>query len=232
MQKQSRLPISSLLLALCTLVGLPAFAQDEDPNPYTRSGPYVGGTILGGSYLSHTDDLADDVTALIDDTTSRNLEQDPSLGFDLYAGYRLNAYFAVEAEFEMLPSSDIDYSEDIEEAEAVIFPPSPAQTGTSGTVAEIESLTGTLNFKAFLPLGRFQPFALAGVGVADIERQDASNLSVWVSETEVVGRFGGGADVYVTEHVVLHFSVEYVLPGASLQDFDYMSYGGGIQYRF
>ena len=68
--------------------------------------------------------------------------------------------------------------------------------------------------------------------MADIEQQDAQDFSVWVSETEVIGRFGGGADLYVTENVVFHFSVDYVLPGGSLDTFDYISYGAGIQYRF
>lgn len=235
MQTLNRLTLVPLYLALSLLTATTSLAQEEvEDDPYGRAGAYIGGTLLGGSYLSNGDELSDDVTALIGDGTSRNIEADPSLGFDVYAGYRINRFLAIEAEFEMLPSTDLDYSEDIAEAPAVLFPPpgKPAQIGTSGTVAELESLTGTVNVKVFLPLGRFQPFALAGVGVADIEQQDGSDVSVWVSETEAVGRFGGGADFYVTENVVLHFSLEYVLPAASLNDFDYMSYGAGLQYRF
>ena len=236
MQTLSRLTLITLslsMLAFC-LAAAPALAQEDLQDPYARTGVYIGATILGGSYLSNEDELTNTVTAIVNDTTTRNIEADPALGFDIYVGYRINKFFAVEAEFEMLPATDLDFSEDIEESEAVVFPPPPrpAQTGTSGTLAELESITGSFNVKAFLPVGRLQPFALVGVGVADIEQQDAQDFSVWVSETEVIGRFGGGADLYVTENVVFHFSVDYVLPGGSLDTFDYISYGAGIQYRF
>ena len=207
----SRISVLSVFVGMCIAIAHPALAEDEVD--YARTGPYIGATILGGSYLTINDQLAKDLLGSGIPSGQENVEQDPALGFDIYVGYRLHRYFAVEGEFEMLPSSDIDLRE-------------------AGTLSEVESLTGTFNAKAFLPFGRFQPFVLVGVGVADIENQDVANLGVWVSDTEVVGRFGGGADFYLTEHVVAHFGAEYVLPGGNLSDFDYISYGAGIQYRF
>lgn len=199
----SRIPLLLAALGTILLIAQPALSDDEVD--YARTGLYVGASILGGSYLNLTDQLAK--------STQDDLESDPSLGFDVYVGYRIHRFVAIEAEFEMLPSSDID-------------------TNSSGTLSEVESLTGSVNAKFFAPLGRFQPFLLAGVGVADIENQPSSDVNVWVSDTEVMGRFGGGADIYITKNVVAHFSVEYIRPGGNLDDFDYMSYGTGLQYRF
>jgi len=226
------------LASLIAVIGTCAFAATsafaEDTNDFARPGPYFGATVLGGSYQQVSNDLADDVTADISDALSRDVEADPALGFDLYAGYRINRYVAIEAEFEMLPSHDFDYDTD---TEARPFDPGPPVVvpeiiATSGTVAEVESMTGTVNAKLFLPLGRLQPFVLAGVGVIDVDQKDVSGRNVSESGTEVAGRFGGGADVYLTNHVVFHLSLEYVLPGSSLSQFDYISYGAGLQFRF
>jgi opacity protein-like surface antigen len=234
MQSHTRFPPLLVLVGVCVLMAVPAFSQGAtEEDVYARTGPYLGATIIAGSFLNITDQLVKDVEPTLSGGVSRPLETDPALGFDIYVGYRIHKYFAIEAEFEMLPSSDIDFSRTtLFEPAAVGPPPSDEIDFSDGTLAELESMTGTVNAKVFWPLGRFQPFALAGVGVADIELQDKFNLNVRVSEIEVVGRFGGGADFYLTDHVVAHFTVEYLLPGGALSDFDYVSYGAGLQYRF
>ena len=225
------LPSIVALISTCLLLAPSAFADDTDE--FSRPGFYFGATVLGGSYQQVSDDLADDVTVAIGDPLTRNVEADPALGFDLYAGYRINRYVAIEAEFEMLPSNDFDYDEDTEAVAPDPGPPVILEVfATSGTVAEVESMTGTVNAKFFLPIGRLQPFVLAGVGVADIDQKDRDSRNLDFSGTEVVGRFGGGADVYLTRNVVFHMSLEYLLPGNSLSQFDHISYGAGLQFRF
>jgi opacity protein-like surface antigen len=203
MQTLYRSSFVSALIGACVLVAQPAFSEDTDV--YSRTGLYLGASILGSSYLTITDQLSK--------TLGDDLESDPTLGFDIYAGYRVHRFVALEAEFEMLPSSDIDLDRE-------------------GTLAELETITGTLNAKIFAPLGRFQPFIKAGVGVANVDQKPAQEIEVKNSGTDVIGRFGGGADFYITKNVVAHFMVEYTLPGGHLDNYDYISYGTGLQYRF
>ena len=41
-----------------------------------------------------------------------------------------------------------------------------------------------------------------------------------------------GFDGYITEHVVITFDAQYVMPFGDVDDLDYTSIGVGVQYRF
>ena len=45
-------------------------------------------------------------------------------------------------------------------------------------------------------------------------------------------RFGGGIDLYATKNVVVSAQADYLLPFGSLDGFDFLSIGLGLQYRF
>ncbi len=45
-------------------------------------------------------------------------------------------------------------------------------------------------------------------------------------------RLGGGLDFYATKSIVLSLGVDYVLPFGDVEDFDYVSLGWGLEYRF
>jgi opacity protein-like surface antigen len=192
-----RLAIAGSLL----LVAAPALSQD-----YARPGFYVGADMVGGSYTEIEDELEDAVPVGID--------VDTAIGFDAYAGYRLHPNVALEAEFELLPETDIEAS-------------------GFGTFAEIETWTLTGNAVVYVLTGRIQPFALIGLGVMQAEVEDTVGLGVDEDEAGFAVRFGGGVDIYVTENVAVSVGVDYVLPGDDdLEDTDYVSYGGGAMLRF
>ncbi len=104
---------------------------------------------------------------------------------------------------------------------------------TGGTLAETEAITASGAAHRILPLGSWQPYLTAGIGVMDAEVTDTRSLGGVAQEvTELVCRFGGGLDFYFTEHIVGRASIGYYIPGDKLHELDYVSFGAGIQYRF
>ena len=103
------------------------------------------------------------------------------------------AFLAAELQIEYLNGFDTEHS--------------------PGNELEFQAVTFTGNLKAYLPLGRFQPFFLAGVGLGYFEFD-----TVWVeiSDTAFAARFGGGFDFYLTDALALQLSSSYVLQTGDL----------------
>ncbi|MBW1685897.1 MAG: hypothetical protein JRS35_12650, partial [Deltaproteobacteria bacterium] len=102
--------------------------------------------------------------------------------------------------------------------------------------AEVEPLVLTANMKEYLFKDRFQPYAVLGIGVmaAHIEIKDTADFDVSGCDLPrgFAARFGGGVDLYVTEHFVLNTEIRYVLPTGDVEGLDMISLGWGLQYRF
>lgn len=125
-------------------------------------------------------------------------------GFNLRAGYRVIPNLALEAQFEFV-------------------------AGFSDQGIDIEAWNLMANAKGILVPGRFQPYALFGLGVIEGE---ASAGGITVDDTDFAIRVGGGVDGYVTENWVLFVESAWVKPTDTLEDFSYVTVGAGIQYRF
>ncbi len=139
-----------------------------------------------------------------------NWAPDMAFGFDAWGGYRFLSFLAAELQIEYLNGFDTEHS--------------------PGNELEFQAVTFTGNLKAYLPLGRFQPFFLAGVGLGYFEFD-----TVWVegiSDTALAARFGGGIDFYLTDALALQLSSSYVLQTGDLDGADYVSLIAGLQYRF
>jgi hypothetical protein len=79
-------------------------------------------------------------------------------------------------------------------------------------------------------LARFQPFAQVGVGWQWAQRK---GFGLPKNNTgDIVGRFGGGLEVYLTENFALTGNAVYALSGGKVDDFRYLSFGWGVQWRF
>jgi hypothetical protein len=201
----SRPALSSIFAGLA--LALPALAADPSASPYARSGWYVG--IGGHAAIENFDDggFAD------------------SGGIDLIGGYRLTPNFAVEGRFDWNDSfaDDAHFSGTCASSQG----PQPCLGDRTFDV-----LAMTAAAKSFVPLGRIQPFAEAGVGV--LRAREGAFQSIQGADTEhgFAARFGGGVDLYVTRRVLLSLGAGYVLPTGSVDDFQYISAGGNLQFRF
>ncbi len=125
-------------------------------------------------------------------------------GFNVRAGWRLWPYLAAEMQFEYV-------------------------TGFSDLGLDIDVWNVTWNAKAFLLTGRWQPYALFGMGVAEANLDGPGGS---IDENDFAIRVGGGLDFYVTEHVALTVESAWIKPTDDIKDVNYVTIGGGIQYRF
>jgi len=184
------------------LLTAPAFSQEEQE----ESGYSRSGVYLGANVVGASYVRIDQ----IDD----GLDVDEVVGFSAYGGYRANPVLALEMQFEMLTKADLDLD-------------------GAGKIGDLTMWTLTGNMKIFLWPERFQPYVLVGLGAMQIDFEDSTGLVSDEADTNFVYRFGAGLDFYITEHIVASVGANYLLPaGSDLEDLDYVSYGGGIQYRF
>lgn len=145
------------------------------------------------------------------DDDGLDLDYNPAYGFNVWGGYRFHPNFAGELQLEYLNGFELQ--------------------GLSPLDVSSEIVTFTGNLKAYLLTGRWQPFALVGVGVNWHELDDGFT---GVSEdwTDFAARFGGGIDCYLTESISLGVNAAYILPTGDLDGADYISVVAGAQYRF
>lgn len=202
----------ALLLAVAALSvhSMTASAAEEDAPDYARPGFYIGVGVSGASYTEIANFVEDELRGV---GVPVNVDTDTGVGFDLYGGYRAHPNIAVEAEFEMIPATDLKLS-------------------GFGRVAEIETWTLTSNFKVFPITGKAQPFLLVGIGLLHGKLEDTLGQGISESDIDFAARFGGGADFYITEHLALTAKVSYVLATGVDDVLDYVSFGGGAAYRF
>ena len=189
-------------ISACLMVAAPSSSQEVG---YADDALYVGIHVVGGSFTR-----IDDVNI---PGAGVELEAETAPGFKTYFGARFHPHLSAEIQLEMIRKAKISID-------------------GGGDIAELDTWALTTNLKAFLLTGRLQPFALVGIGVMEAELEDTTAANVNPSQTDFVSRFGAGLDFHLTEHIVASLGVDYVLPAGDLEDTDYVSFGGGLQYRF
>jgi opacity protein-like surface antigen len=125
---------------------------------------------------------------------------DTGVGVDFWGGYRFMKFLAVEGQLQWIQGI---------------------------TAVDVQPLSYTANLKAYLPLGRFQPFALVGVGGLSV----FSNITTG-STTDFMARFGAGSDVYLTKNIALTVTWNYLYGTGSLSGFQANTLTLGAQYKF
>ncbi len=133
---------------------------------------------------------------------------DNSQGLSAYVGWRFLKYWGMDFQYEWQNGFVTPTGPDVGESNAHVI---------------------TLNTRAYLPLGRVQPFVLAGVGLFQTSKTAGG---VHTAKGDFAGRLGGGVDFYLTKNWVLEGSATYVLPAGDQNDQRYLSIGAGLQYRF
>lgn len=195
---------SGTWMLIIALAG-PAKATESD---YAETGPYLG---VGAAFAwDNFDNLG-------------RLDPDMAYGFNIWGGYRFLSFLAAELQIEYVNGFDAPY-----EIWLNTFVP-PLLLARQEFEGEAVTFTG--NLRAYLPLGRFQPFVLAGVGLGYVEFSGVDRFHR-PSDTAFAARFGGGFDFYLTDALALQLASSYVLQTGDLDGFDYMSLIAGLQYRF
>lgn len=194
------------------------FPDSADTDAHERQGWFLS---LGGTVALPT--FAGDLNSDAQRSSGLPVRFSPgnALGINVGAGYRCNRYFATEIKAERIMSFEADTSL-----------PGMGQVASF----DLKPLTVTTNFKAYYPLGRLQPFLLAGLGMTSsaVDVTDTAGLALPYRDggKGIAIRTGGGLDLYATQHVLLNVGVDWVLPFGQTQDLDYVSLSWGIQYRF
>lgn len=232
-----------LLIGSCLalLLGTPVVAQED----FARPGFYVGVSGTTAVYTKLNDQLGSVPEQIFEIPPSGQpqvpIKADPSLGVHARAGYRFMPRLAAEAHLEYASGSEI------------YAPTFRWQTD----IVKLTALTVTGDLKGYITTGMVQPFALVGIGwmktygedkridPAEAFGRDIGNpqnpdsaipmaQELDVDDSGFVGRFGGGVDIYVSQHVSLGAAASYVLPFGSWDtfDYDYISIDWGLQYRF
>jgi opacity protein-like surface antigen len=177
--------LASLLLAANT--PLDAIAEDD----FGRSGPYARIGFSGA----------------FDGSAADSAGSERGLGVGASAGYRLNKWFAAEAQYNW-------------------FSPAAQEGGST-----VERWDTTVNFRASLS-GRFQPYVLVGLGYGRFKRTFESAPIAPVDAGGFGSRWGGGLDVYLTNHIVLYAEGSYMWLTGDVSEQGYGTLGAGAMWRF
>ena len=189
---------------------------DSHAPDFDQTGVYVA---VGGSVGITTqieDELEDEFKKIEGDLplglSCCGVDQDKINGYKIRVGWRYHAAAAIEAEFERGTPTDLSL-------EGV-------------DVIESDSWTAMINFKFFPIGGRFQPYALFGAGALRVKWEDEQGVGISGEDNDAAMRFGGGLDVYIAESLFLFLDANYVLPTGDVRNFDYVSLGAGLGYRW
>jgi hypothetical protein len=166
-------------------------------------------------------------------TGSSGADWDNSLGFEVRGGYRVMDYLAAEIEGNFITGFDGEIT---------------TANGDIKTLSS-ESWTITVNAKGIYPLGRFEPYAIVGIGAmwsnlvtGDYVDDDCTVgfLGWWCDNPQelqgkksvFVAKFGAGTDFWVLDDVALTLDAVYVLPTGDLKEQTYIKLGWGFKFRF
>jgi len=153
----------------------------------------------------------------LEESTGLDAKIDKSVGLNAALGYRFLPWLAAEFNYEGVKGYDIKLG--------------------GSKAFRMDSHTLTANARFYLPFGRWQPYLLAGVGMAHYDLHQ--NFKVEGGTINVGGRLGGGLDVYLTENILLNAGVSVLLtgfeievPGRNVDGLHYVSTQLGAAYRF
>jgi hypothetical protein len=159
------------------------------------------------------------ITLSFDAATFFLTEVDTGVGVGGAIGYRLHPHVAVEGQIEWQGNQTISFL-------------------SVANVAELSRWDATGNLKLFAARGRFQPYAVAGLGYV---RATGACLSLATCSgggtiDSFLVRFGAGFDVYITRNIGLYAEGAYMWATSDIapgEDFpDYGTLGAGVILAF
>lgn len=202
-------------LLICTSGAL--ITRDARAGDYNRSGGYFGVSGVYGINL-FTDEIFEGIGGLPPGTISLG----NSGGLNTRLGARFLKFVALELQYEWIHGIDARVA------------------GIAAGTYKPHTLTG--NLKLHLPISRFQPYLLAGVGVGFWKFESLFPAILPSTDTTgFAGRAGLGIDFYITEHIALNAEGVGVFNTANFNfsgtdalqtNLYYFSVSGGLIYRF
>ncbi len=229
--------ISSILCVLTVLYG--PDDEEESPNEgFDRRGFFIG---AGGAFAGEnfSDKPVNDIADIFSNQPGlvfpivtgpeATAKADDSWSVKGRAGYRCHPRYSIGATLEYFGGFDTEWSGALNPA------------GASGS--DIDMFVATVDIKAYLLTGRYQPYLLMGGGTMLIETRvvnPTGSQHPWGAGpaaqsrdyTDFVLRLGAGVDAYATDHVVVNIGATYMLPLGEVSGVDLFTVGGGIEYRF
>jgi hypothetical protein len=132
-------------------------------------------------------------------------DQDDAASISFRGGYRGLSWLAVEFLGEVLTTFD----------------------GSDSVDNDVKGFSVTVNGKLVAPLGRVEPWVMAGIGFLDIDEDRRRNR-----QDDFVFRSAAGLDVYLTRNWALYTEAAYFLPTGEVKRYDHATFGGGLLFRF
>jgi len=237
--------VSTVLCVLTVIYGPDEEEEEEASDAFDRQGFFVGvGAGYAGENFSRrpVNDIADifsnqpnrsDVIYAGPGTVAK---ADDSWSVKGGGGYRCHPRYSVGSRFEYFGGFDTHW------------------TGALGTGSkDVDIFVATTDIKAYLLTGRYQPYLLLGGGTMHVDTKVTNPTGLLVmnnpmpppdtiqsfgpviqsrSYTDFVFRFGGGFDIYATEHIVVNVDANYLAPLGQVSGTGMFTIGGGIEYRF
>jgi opacity protein-like surface antigen len=189
-------------------------AEDTARWEETWRGLYLQGQGNAGILTNRTD-AAHEVEDAAGFNGPVNTTTDAAWGAGGRLGWRFMKHLAIESQVEIFGNFEFDHDTDSAGEEQ----------------SDLRFLTATLNAKGYLPMGRFQPYALIGGGYANAKIDPPNSNSDY--RHGGAARFGVGVDLYGTENVAVFSEASYVQPFADdLEDFGHVSFSFGLILRF
>jgi opacity protein-like surface antigen len=237
----------STMACVLTVVYLPD-EEEESAEDFDRRGFFIGaGAGFAGEDFSRrpVNDIADifsNQPRFVSTFAGPEAiaQADDSWSVKGRAGYRCHSRYSVGATFEYFGGFDTRWS-------------GPLGMGSD----DIDIFVATVDIKSYLLTGRYQPYLLLGGGTINVSTKVTNRTGInGVTEvsipdttdsllfpnfgpvnqsrtyTDFVFRFGGGFDIYATDHIVVNFDANYLAPMGEASGVGMFTIGGGIEYRF
>lgn len=202
----------ALTLATLLLAAPLVHAQDDDMGELTTKKPRKQ-TVEEENNDPSRDGPILGVGALygIDNFSNLGFGTDGSAGFSLHAGYRFNKWISSELRMDDFVQFDAQLA--------------------GVDVGEVNGWYLGLDQKAYFLHGRFQPFAVIGLGYLVMETSNNAGTNPNKTDDGVGMRFGGGIDIYTTSKVVVSTDISYVMGVGDVDDYGVTVFGLGLLYR-
>ena len=163
---------------------------------------YARNGIYVGGGISAVDERFEAFDGLIHDSD----EVKP--GLNLRAGYRFHPRFSTELVLQTYSEFDVEIM--------------------SIDVGGVEAWALTGNIKGYLSTSHFQPYGFLGLGYVDTD--NSTGVGDDGSDTVISG--GIGADYYFDSNLAMFFDIGYYHPTGDTDEFEFLAYTIGLNYRF